>query len=98
MNETMRSRPEGDNAIFTHLKEVARTELEMRPDQADRISLETPIVEGFELDSLRQVVLLTNLEETYGFELSIEDRERLLELRTVGDLVRFIRQRTASDG
>lgn len=85
-----------DSHLLAHLKMVAGTELELQAEQIDRIELDTPIVEGLQLDSLKQVVLIANLEETYGFELSPKDLEQLQSLETVGDLVRMIRERSAS--
>jgi acyl carrier protein len=79
--------------MLEHLKEVARKELDLLPEQIARIQLDTPIVEGLQLDSLKQVVLITNLEETFGFEFSLEDREEVQGLETVGDLVRLVRRR-----
>jgi acyl carrier protein len=83
-----------DSHVLAHLKMLAGTELELEPAQIDRIALDTPIVEGLQLDSLRQVVLIANLEEAYGFELAPQDLEQLQSLTTVGDLVQMIRQRT----
>ena len=82
-----------DEQMIEDLKALARTELDMRPEQIERIGLDTPIVEGLQLDSLKQVVLMANIEETYGFEFSLEDRELVQELQTVGDLVRLVRKR-----
>jgi acyl carrier protein len=83
-----------DSHLLAHLKVLAGTELELEAEQIARIELDTPIVEGLQLDSLKQVVLIASLEETYGFELSPQDLEQLQALQTVGDLVRMIRQRS----
>jgi len=53
-------------------------------------------VEGLQLDSLRQVVLVTSIEGQFGFELTHEDRDRLVALRTVGDLIGLIRERATA--
>jgi acyl carrier protein len=87
-----------DDRMLEQLKTLARTELEMRPEQIEKIGFETSIVEGLQLDSLKQVVLMVNIEETYGFEFSLEDRELVQELQTVGDLVRLVRERVRRTG
>jgi acyl carrier protein len=81
--------------VLERLRAVAREELELRPEELPGLGPETLLVEGLQLDSLRQVVLVTSLEEQFGFELTHEDRDRLLGLRTVGDLVALIRDRMA---
>ena len=84
-----------DDDILARLRQIARTELELRPDQIERIQMETSIVHGLQLDSLKQVILLTSIEETFGFEMSPDDRQALQELTTVGDLVRLVRARSS---
>ena len=84
-----------DEEILSKLRNIAQAELELRPEQAERIQMETAIVDGLQLDSLKQVILLTSVEETFQFELTLEDRQSLQGLATVGDLVRFVRSRTA---
>ena len=79
-----------DAEVLEYLKGVALTELELRPEQVANIRPETIIVEGLQLDSLKQVILLANLEENFGFELTLEDRQQLLGLTTVSDLIQFI--------
>jgi acyl carrier protein len=93
MNETTNGSALIDARLLEHLKALARTELELRPEQIERIDFDTPIVEGLQLDSLKQVVLMANLEATFGFELSAADLGQVRELQTVGDLVRVIRDR-----
>jgi len=88
--------PLSDDCVLERLRALAREELEMKPDDVARVGPETLLVEGLQLDSLRQVVLVTSIEEQFGFELTHADRGRLLALRTVGDLVRLIRERASS--
>ena len=85
-----------DADVLEYLRGVALTELELRPEQVANIHPETVIVEGLQLDSLKQVILLANLEESFGFEMSLEDRQELLGLTTVSDLIRFIQNRVPS--
>jgi acyl carrier protein len=81
--------------VLARLRALAREELELKPEEIGRVAPDTLLVEGLELDSLRQVVLVTSVEEQFGFELTHEDRDRLLQLRTVGDLIGLIRERVA---
>lgn len=76
--------------VLERLKVLAREELEMKPDDLARIGPETPLVEGLALDSLKQVVLVTGVEERFGLDLADLDRD---QLRTIGDLVRLIQER-----
>jgi acyl carrier protein len=86
-----------DDQLLEHLKVVARTELYLGPDQVDRIGLDTPIVEGLQLDSLKQIMLMANIEQAFGLEFSAQDREQVQHLDTVGDLVRLVRSRVATE-
>jgi acyl carrier protein len=85
-----------DTQLLAHLRMLAVTELELKAEQADGIQLDTPIVEGLALDSLKQVVLLTSLEDTYGVVLAPADLEEVKALQTVGDLVRMVRERSSA--
>jgi acyl carrier protein len=82
--------------ILDRLRVLAREELEMKPDDIARVGPDTLLVEGLQLDSLRQVVLVTSIEGQFGFELTHEDRDRLVALRTVGDLIHLIRERAVT--
>jgi acyl carrier protein len=62
----------------------------------DRITTDTRIVEGLQLDSLRQVVLVTGVEERFGFEFEPEELMALGSGGTVGDLVRMIQRRAGT--
>ncbi len=77
-------------AILAYLREIAREELELSEEQIAQIEMETPIVEGLQLDSVTQVVLLTTIEEEYDFLFEFEDREKI---ETVADLVGIIQER-----
>ena len=84
-----------EGEIFAYLKKVALEELELKPEDIEHITLETPIVEGLKLDSLTQVVLITEIEEYYGLEFEPEDRE---SLDTLADLVTIIQERATRGG
>jgi acyl carrier protein len=85
-----------DAQLLAQIRMLAATELELKEEQVAGVQLDTPIVEGLELDSLKQVMLLTSLEETYGVVLAPATVEELRALRTVGDLVRLIRERSSA--
>lgn len=80
------------NEILDFLKSIAREELEMSDDQIQQMTLETRIVEGLQLDSVDQVVLVTAIEEHYDFQFDFEDGERV---GTLNDLVHMIQERIA---
>lgn len=82
-------------AILAFLRNVVEEELELGPEQIAQIGLDTPIVEGLQLDSVTQVVLLTAIEEEYDFLFAYEDRERL---ETIQDLVEMIEERSERRG
>lgn len=79
-----------EEEILIYLKELAEEELELAEEQILQIDFDTQIVEGLQLDSVSQVVLITNIEEKYDFLFDFEDRENI---QTVRDLVDMIRAR-----
>ena len=82
-----------EDYVLERLRLLARDELDLRPEDLARLGPETQLVEGLQLDSLKQVVLVTYIEEEFGFELAYDDGERIQSMRTVGDLIRLIRER-----
>ena len=80
--------------LLGDLAHAAET-LEMPNEELRRITPDTPIVEGLRLDSLRQVVFVTGVEEHFGFEFEVEDLQRLAA-GTIGDLVRVIQERAVT--
>jgi acyl carrier protein len=84
-----------DADVLERLKGLASAALELQPEQVARIQLETPLVEGLQLDSLKQVVLMSGIEESFGFEFTPDDADAAQKLETVGDLVSLVRQRAA---
>ena len=83
-----------EQEILAFLRKIAEEELELEPEQIARILMDTPIVEGLKLDSLTQVVLITEIEEHYGIVFEPEDREKL---ETIQDLVEMIRSRATRE-
>jgi acyl carrier protein len=83
-----------EEGILAYLKELAEEELELTAEQISQIALDTQIVEGLQLDSVSQVVLITNIEERYGFLFDFEDTEKI---RSVRDLVEMILARAGQE-
>jgi acyl carrier protein len=95
--------PPSDEDVLAYLKEICQEELELPPEQVAKIDLHASVVEGLQLDSLAQVILLGRIEEEYEIIFEPEHRERLQTVRTVQDLVAMIRgrieeQRRAPEG
>jgi acyl carrier protein len=82
-----------DDAILGTLKAFAAESLELPAEDVARVSRDLPVVEGLRLDSLRQVMLLTRIEEEYGFEFDPDELTLLGPEATVGDLVALIQRR-----
>lgn len=76
--------------ILGFLKWIAQEELELTEEQIGQMTLDTRIVEGLQLDSVDQVVLVTAIEDHYDFQFDFEDGERV---GTLEDLVRMIQER-----
>ena len=76
-----------EEGILTYLKEIAEEELELSEEQINRITLDTQIVEGLQLDSVSQVILITAIEEKYGFLFDFEDREKIQTVRDLVDMI-----------
>jgi len=85
------SPPVTPEAILKHLKQIAQENLDLKSEQVAGMNLDTPIVEGLQLDSLAQVTLITAIESDFGFEFDLEDREQIHSIR---DLVRMIQARS----
>ena len=79
-----------EEAILNHVKQLAQEELELPPQVAAQIQLETSLGEGLNLDSLAQTILMAQVGDRYGFEFEVEDREQLQAAETVRDLARII--------
>jgi acyl carrier protein len=85
-----------EETILAFLMSHAAEALELPGAEVDRITTDTRIVEGLQLDSLRQVVLVTGVEERFGFEFEPEELMALGSGGTVGDLVRMIQRRAGT--
>lgn len=80
-----------EGEILAFLKRLAAEELELTPEQISRFHLDTPIVEGLQLDSVALVALITAVEEEYDFVFDTENPE---QIETIRDLVRLIQMQT----
>ena len=79
--------PKDEGAILEHLKQVAREQLNMTPEQIEAIKADTPLLEALPLDSLNQVILVSTIENDYGRTF---EPEQWQALATVKDLVKMI--------
>jgi acyl carrier protein len=86
-----------DDEIVAYLRQISREELDLPAEQVAKLDLDSPMVEGLQLDSLAQVILLAQIEERYGFVFGLEDREQLQTIEAVRDLVEMIRQRAQAE-
>jgi acyl carrier protein len=84
-----------EEAILVRLKEIARDGLSMTPEQLNAIQKDAPLMETLRLDSLGQVVLVTQIEADFG---CIFEPEEWQQLQTVNDLVHMIQVRVQNEG
>lgn len=75
-----------DETLLDGIRAIARQHLHYEGP----LSEETPLVEAMQLDSVRMVMLLVEVEDHFG--VSLEEAEEG-ELRTVGQLMSAIRER-----
>jgi acyl carrier protein len=80
-------------AILQRLKQVAREELNMSPEKIAAIDPDAPLVETLQLDSLAQVVLMSNIEQDFG---CVFDPDELQQIRTLRDLLAMISSRVSA--
>ena len=76
----------GRDDVLDGIAAVARQHLQWH----GRVSRDLPLVEAFDLDSLRQLTLVVELEDRFRVRLDDEDPAAL---KTVGDLVDAIRRK-----
>lgn len=67
--------------------EVRRAMVELFEIDADRITLETKVVEDLDLDSIDAIELAVRMETLTGRRL---DPERFREMKTIGDVVAIV--------
>jgi len=76
-----------EGAILEYLKQVAREQLGMTPEQIDAIKPDTALMEALPLDSLNQVILVSTIERDFGQTF---EPEQWQGLASVNDLVKMI--------
>ena len=74
-------------AIFEEVKEIITKYIKI---DADKITLDSKLNEDLDADSIDIADVVMDIEEKYGFELSDEDAESIVEIK---DLVRVIEER-----
>ena len=79
-----------EETILEHLKQIARDQLNLTPEQIESIGPEAPLMDALQLDSLAQVVLVTTIEQDFGCAFGLEQWQ---QLETVQDLVQMIASR-----
>lgn len=57
---------------------------------SEEISPEGRLFEDYELDSLDAIDILLGLEKLFNIKLDDKQREKAKEIRTVGDIYRFV--------
>jgi acyl carrier protein len=87
----MSSAPLTEQGILEGIVEVARAHLAWEGE----VSLTTPLVELFRLDSIRLLTLVVEIENR--FEICLDDAQTE-QVETVGDLVTLIRTTAMSGG
>lgn len=80
--------PPGDAEILAGIVDIAKRQLDWR----GAVSLDMPLLETFDLDSLRQLTLIVEIEDR--FRIRLDDRDEA-SIATVGDLVGAIRRKLA---
>jgi len=75
--------------ILEKVKAVVVEKLGVEPDQ---VKPEARFIEDLNADSLDIVELVMGLEDEFGLEISDEEAENI---RTVGDAIKFIEEKTA---
>lgn len=83
-----------EESVLEHLKEVARDQLNMTPEQIAGINPDARILDSLQLDSLATVVLMAAIEKDFGCAF---DPDELQQVETVRDLVGLIVKRASRE-
>jgi acyl carrier protein len=83
-----------ENSVLDHLKEIAREQLGLTPDQLAAIEPDAPVLVALRLDSLAQVVLMAAVENDFGCTFEPEELEKIQSVR---DLVSLILMRVGTE-
>lgn len=73
--------------VFEKVKAIVANQLNV---DAEKITLETHLIEDLGADSLDAVDLIMSLEDEFGLEI---DDEAAQQARTIGELVKYIEER-----
>jgi acyl carrier protein len=85
-----------EDAILQFLVAHAAEALELPAAETRLITADTRLVDGLALDSLRQVILVTGIEEHFGFQFDLEELAAMGADGTVGDLARLVLRKIAA--
>lgn len=72
--------------VFERIRELLAEQLEI---EEDKITMDSDILDDFEADSLDVVDMIMTLEDEFSVEIPDEEVENL---RTVGDVVRYVEE------
>ncbi len=70
--------------VFEKVKAMIAKQLKV---DEQSVTMDSRLVEDLKADSANVMVMIMDLEDTYG--ITVED-DQILKLRTVGDVVRYI--------
>lgn len=73
--------------VFEKVKAIVANQLNV---DAEKITLETHLIEDLGADSLDAVDLIMSLEDEFGLEI---DDEAAQQAKTIGELVKYIEER-----
>lgn len=82
----------GDEEMLEAIRRIALHELEIPAKQAAGIDMDSPLAKELQMDSLAQVIFITQMEEKFGLIFELEDRARFEKVETVRDLIQVVRQ------
>ena len=77
--------------VFDQVRDMIASQLQV---DAATITPESRLVEDLKADSANVMVMILELESEFGIEV---DDEVILQLKTVGDVVKYIEERKAVD-
>ena len=75
--------------VFEKERDAIVEQLGCDPEQ---VTLDTLLVEDLQADSLDIVEMIFNLEETFDISIVDGDEENMEQLKTVGDIVKYIEE------
>ena len=76
--------------VFERIREIICDQLDL---EEDKVTMDSDIMEDFEADSLDVVDLVRSIEDEFGLEVPDDQIENF---RTVGDVVRYIEEKSGA--